>query len=202
MISFCISANKEPSQKIIDSIKSLNIEHEIVISQFTGNIGFQKNEMVKRAKFDTLVIMHDYVLFDSDWAKLVLSEERPYDVMMTKFLHQNGNRFLDWAAWDDPQTGEGWWMQTPWCNIWSKGQPCLVPYSYNKTHYMYVSGTYWIAKKEFMLKNPIREDLTWGQSEDVEWSFRARKSWRYIFNPAIAIVGKEKATPLSLREIS
>jgi hypothetical protein len=47
---------------------------------------------------------------------------------------------------------------------------------------MYVSGAYWVAKKQFMTDYPLNEDLSWGEGEDVEWSYRARKTWRYKMN--------------------
>jgi hypothetical protein len=39
---------------------------------------------------------------------------------------------------------------------------------------MYISGNYFLVKKSFILSNPLNEDLTWGMSEDVEWSLRIR----------------------------
>jgi hypothetical protein len=47
---------------------------------------------------------------------------------------------------------------------------------------MYVSGSYFCAKKEFMLKNPLDEKLGWNQCEDIEWSFRIRNFWNYRCN--------------------
>ena len=47
---------------------------------------------------------------------------------------------------------------------------------------MYISGAYWIAKKEFMLKNPLNEILKWGQGEDVEWSLRVRELTEFKIN--------------------
>ena len=32
---------------------------------------------------------------------------------------------------------------------------------------MYISGAYWVAKRSFMIKNPLDEELAWGESEDV-----------------------------------
>ena len=48
---------------------------------------------------------------------------------------------------------------------------------------MYISGAYFCAKKQFMLKYPLDETLIWGQGEDVEWSFRSREIWNYKCNP-------------------
>jgi hypothetical protein len=37
-----------------------------------------------------------------------------------------------------------------------------------------------IAKKEFMQKCPLNEDMMWGSGEDVEWSLRMREiaNWK------------------------
>ena len=47
---------------------------------------------------------------------------------------------------------------------------------------MYISGGYWVAKKKFMLANPLDESLRWGESEDVEWSLRIRDKFKYVMN--------------------
>ena len=45
---------------------------------------------------------------------------------------------------------------------------------------MYISGSYWIAKKSVMEEFPLNESLCWGQGEDVIWSKQVRE--RYNFN--------------------
>ena len=48
---------------------------------------------------------------------------------------------------------------------------------------MYISGTYWVAKKKVMLEEPLDEDRWgWGQQEDVEWSQRVRDNYKYVMN--------------------
>ena len=41
---------------------------------------------------------------------------------------------------------------------------------------MTASGTYWVAKKEFMLKHKLNENLCWSDGEDCEWSIRIRNN--------------------------
>ena len=105
---------------------------------------------------------------------------------MNVFLNLDGTRFRDWCAWDDPEI----------CIIGNElkiknnkivGGPdqriVLVPYDYKKTNYMYISGTYWVAKKKVMLEEPLDEDRWgWGQQEDVEWSQRVRDNYKYVMN--------------------
>jgi hypothetical protein len=46
--------------------------------------------------------------------------------------------------------------------------------------YIYISGAYWVAKKNVMEEIPLNENLLWGQSEDVDWCQRVRN--KYIFS--------------------
>ena len=48
---------------------------------------------------------------------------------------------------------------------------------------MYISGTYWIAKKRVMEEFPLNENLFWGQGEDVEWSKSVTKKYNFSINP-------------------
>ena len=145
----------------------------------------KKNLVTHLATYDNIVYMHDYVElrpeWDSGFVKLA-----PWDVCMSKIEDVSGNRFRDWVAWDDPQFGPaGGRVMEKWCppeGIPMPGRMTVVPYDYTNTAHMYVSGAYWIAKKEFMLKHPLNEELSWGEGEDVEWSYRARKHWTYKMN--------------------
>jgi hypothetical protein len=49
--------------------------------------------------------------------------------------------------------------------------------------YQYISGSYWIAKKEIMQKFPLDETLSWGESEDVIWSKQVRENYEFNMNP-------------------
>ena len=52
---------------------------------------------------------------------------------------------------------------------------------------MYISGAYWVAKKSVMEQEPLNENLCWGESEDVEWSYRIRQNYRYKMNPYTSV---------------
>ena len=49
--------------------------------------------------------------------------------------------------------------------------------------YMYISGAYWVAKKEVMLEFPLDENLCWGEGEDVAWSKQVREKYTFSMNP-------------------
>jgi hypothetical protein len=170
-------------QQVVDSIQSLNIpqdKYEILIVGQTGVqshntrlIPFQdphnkiwitkkKNILVQNAKFQNIVLTHDYVVFDKDWYTNFIPFGEDWDVCMNRIVNLDGLRFRDWTTWP----------------------PGFVPYDdISKTDQMYVSGTYWCAKKDFMLANPLDENLMWCESEDVEWSLRVRNFWKYRANP-------------------
>ena len=130
----------------------------------------QKNIIAKEAQFENIVFLHDYITFDSDWywGFQLFGFHTTFDVCMTPMLNVDGTRYRDWV----------------WLNSLSEGPPRWVRYSDNSlTRQMYISGAYWIAKKQFMLDNPLDENRMWGESEDVEWSFRCRDTWNYKLNP-------------------
>jgi hypothetical protein len=56
------------------------------------------------------------------------------------------------------------------------GENCLLPYNFvnniKTNKYMYVSGAYYIIKKNIATTYLLDETLEWGQSEDVEYSKR------------------------------
>ena len=103
---------------------------------------------------------------------------------MNCILNKDKTRFRDWVAWDDPQFPPAWTQNDkPWpTGKLRPGRPKCVPYEYNRTQYCYVSGMYFMAKKRFMEEVPFNPDLDWGESEDVEWSDRARERWTYKMN--------------------
>ena len=47
---------------------------------------------------------------------------------------------------------------------------------------MYISGSYFCAKKSIMEQYPLNEKLEWGEAEDVEWSLRTRNKINYSCN--------------------
>jgi GT2 family glycosyltransferase len=87
-----------------------------------------------------------------------------WDLAMTRVSDIKGRRFYDWINWDHP----------------SKTRYAPVDYDNSSdAQYNFVPGAYWIAKKTLMLNQPLNEELTWGESEDIEWSLRVR-NFKYV----------------------
>ena len=143
---------------------ALNV-HGIV----AGWITKKKNLITQHAKYENIVYMHDYHIFQPDWYKGFLQFGSDWDVCMNKIEDFWGHRFRDWVSWDHP----------------SLGKRKLVDYDNNSEDFIkhcYISGSYWVAKKKFMEENPLDEQYLWGQGEDLEWSFRIRDTFNYKMN--------------------
>ena len=184
-ISFCITSDFSDLNRlndIIASIRSLNIpEYEIIIigenppsdlydtrfinfdeSIKTSWITRKKNILAQEAQYENIVMFHDYFVFDSEWYNEFLKFGDDWDVCSNSQLLITGHRhFADWVIWDHPTFPR--WSSLPYTD-------------WDNTKYMYISGNYFLVKKSFILANPLNEDLTWGMSEDVEWSLRIRNN--------------------------
>jgi hypothetical protein len=178
--SFCIATLPMTHKflpQIIHSIESLNIpNYEILICgtnvsveipnvrwiqvPLNTSLSNKKTKMVEEAKYENLVILHDYVSFDDDWYTgfLKFQEETKgeWDVAMCKIKNIDGTRGIDWMGLPN---------DTKYGNV-------LFPYEYSNPKGMYVPGQFWVAKKSLMLKYPLDKYLQWGQAEDIEWSKR------------------------------
>jgi len=156
-----------------------------------GWITKKKNIITENAKYDNIVYMHDYVKLNQGWYNKFVEFGDNWDICMNRinsfeYQHPWGDRFRDWAAWDDPNlcdVGDGIHRDEDGV----LGHCVIVPYAYNLTQHMYISGTYWVAKKKVMEEEPLNETLCWGEGEDVEWSKRVRTKYRYVMNPRSSV---------------
>jgi hypothetical protein len=197
--SFCIITDgseiaKERIKETIKSIEDLNIpNYEILciggdslfedienknFKKYTFDekikniwITKKKNDIAKVSKYENLVIFHDYYIFDKNWydgLNLIKKDFEECDICVNPIYLINGNRdYVDWITWDHPIYGK---------------QKSINYDNKSMTNYQYISGGYFIVKKNFFLKNKLNEDLNAGQEEDVEWSLRVRACSKIIFN--------------------
>ena len=128
----------------------------------------KKNILASNAKYENVVIFHDYFLFDLEWYNNFLVFGDDWDVCSNKQLLITGNRhFTDWVTWDHPTLPK-----------WSS-----VDYDdWSQTKYMYQSGGYMLVKKDFLLNIPFEQNRLWGTAEDVEWSLRMRDTANWKCN--------------------
>jgi hypothetical protein len=123
----------------------------------------KKNIIAQNAQNDLLCVMHDYITLEKGWFDGFNYFGYDWDVCMNPILTVDKLRFRDWVTWEPVK---------------------FVDYSdHSRIRDMYVSGSYFCVKKEFLLNNPLDETKRWGESEDVEWSLRCRDKWNYKCNP-------------------
>jgi hypothetical protein len=177
---------------IINSIRNLSIpNYEIII--IGGNNNYQsdnlsiysfeenpnggwitkkKNLITKYAKYENIVYLHDYIIFDKDWYINFLNFGNDFKICMNPIINLNGTRFRDWTLWAESADEIG--IPNP---------QYLIPYDFKYlSKLMYISGAYWIAKKEVMEEFQLNENLFWGQGEDVEWSKKIREKYNFSIN--------------------
>lgn len=181
--------------QVIDSIEKQNIpEYQILVvgnSQVsrkntfiipfdegikTGWITRKKNIITTNARYENIVYTHDYVVFEDDWYEGFLKFGEDFKICMNKFVNPDYSRFRDWVIWPHNEN----FMDS----IVLPSRECLIPYE--MTHlskYQYISGTYWVAKKDVMMEFPLDENLCWGQGEDVLWSKQIRYKYDFSMNP-------------------
>jgi hypothetical protein len=188
-IIFTNNPNIERIETCISTIKDLNIpNYEIIVvggkhinkdianvifvdfdeEQQPGWITRKKNIGVSIAKYENLCILHDYFAFDSNWYTNWISFGNNWDVATNTIKGINGERiFTDWVTLDDP--------------IYGKGHP--LPYSdSSRTSTQYISGGFFLVKKQLMIDYPLNERLVWNDEEDVEWSLRIRNKFNIVCN--------------------
>lgn len=137
----------------------------------TGAISQKKNLAAREAQFDKLCIMHDYVGLQSGWRAGFEAFGFDWNVAMNIIQNSDGSRHRDWMCWNHPRLASGHGCI----------EACLMPYDAH-TKFMYISGTYFCVKRDFFLRNPLNENLLWGEGEDVEWSLRVRELTRFRMN--------------------
>jgi hypothetical protein len=178
----------------IDSINNLEIpEYEIIvvgntelIKPNTKVIPFdetikkawitkKKNIITENAQYENIVYSHDYILFENDWYNGYLKNGDNFKVCMNRVLNADRSRFHDWVIWPHNEN----FMD----DIVLPKRHCLIPYDMiHLSKYMYISGSYWVAKKKLMEEFPLNEKLGWAEGEDTEWSFRVRKKYKFSMN--------------------
>ena len=148
-------------------LKLIDFNEEIRIGWITK----KKNLITQYSDNQNICFLHDYVALCQGWYNGFKEFGENWDVCMNPIRRIDGRRFRDWIIFKE------WW-----------GYPEFIPYSEaNRTLNMYVSGTYWCAKKDYMTANPLDERRGWGQGEDIEWSHRCRHHWNYKMNVNSAV---------------
>jgi hypothetical protein len=135
----------------------------------------KKNIIAKNAKYENIVLLHDYIKFDDNWYNGFLKFGNNFDWCVNKIINIDGGRFRDYTLF--PMKSDCLNIHYSPADIDSYfNENCLLPYDFvnsiKTNKYMYISGSYYVIKKDIALKHPLNEGLCWGQGEDVEFSKR------------------------------
>lgn len=158
-----IRRNRIPEYEIIVVGPCSVDESDVTVIQSDSKwIGEKKNIITKEARYPLIAYFHDYLMISDNWWNVV--KEREFDVGMTRMVGTDGGRFRDWCL--DCMIPLGEFIHP------RRDRERLIPYHASELNKVqYISGAYWIARKEMMTSYPI--GCHWG--EDVEWSQRVRK---------------------------
>lgn len=194
--------------EVVESIRRLNIpNYEIIIvgtestikQHFFGNdivivdfdedikeawITRKKNLITQIAKYDNIVYQHDYIAYDDNWWES-WKNFGDYKVGMNRIFNTDGSRYRDWLIFphggliEPAKRASGFKPEE---------RGCLLPYDEKgMSNLMYISGSWWIAKKHVMQEFPLNENLSWGYGEDVEWSYQVRDKYKFSINESGSI---------------
>jgi hypothetical protein len=142
----------------INGYNITNIKFDETIKN--GWITKKKNIICEKAKYDNIVLMHDYISLENKWYEGFLEFGNNFDICINKIITINNRRFRDYTIF-------------PFDLGYPFNKRALVPYDIennNISKLLYISGTYYVIKKELALKFPLNDKLCWGQGEDVELS--------------------------------
>jgi hypothetical protein len=144
----------------------VRIGHKFVLKR-NAHITRKKNLITKNAKYQNIVFMHDYYSLEPNWYENMLLFGNEFEIQMNAISDLNGRRYYDWELKDIP----GLILESH------------LPYEVNDLNkFQYIIGGYWVAKKSVMEKYPLNEDLFWGEGEDIEWSERVKKEFKFVMN--------------------
>ena len=142
-----------------------------------GWISRKKNIGADSAKYENLVMMHDYIELSPGWYEGYLNFGENFDICMNKIYKCDGSRFTDWTLCVSfYEAFKGKYGLSPY--------KILLPYDMGSRYskIMYVSGAYFVVKKYVMKAFPVDEKRLFGESEDVEWSCRVRRFFDFSLN--------------------
>jgi hypothetical protein len=186
-------------QKIIDSIRNLNIPHyEIIFATENENyvldgpdlkvllvktnkpmhITLKKNRIAEISRYPNLCLMHDYMYPELGWYEGFQKFGYNWDICSSIFLNPDGSHGDEWIHYRGPFS----------CK--------RLPYHWRPNENSFVPGMYFCVKKSFIIEHPLDENLIWGQNEDLVWSASIHRFWNYVFNQNSTIRSlKQKASP-------
>lgn len=149
----------------------------------------KKNVITSMASYENVVYMHDYIGLGDGWYDGWRRFGPEYKAAMNVILNSDGSRYRDWCLCPDNT------MEPVRNYAGISSAENIIPYEESGlSKFMYLSGAYWVAKRDVMRKYPLDERLAWGEQEDVAWSHHFRNRHDFSMNPlaSVQIFGKAK----------
>ncbi len=134
-----------------------------------GWITKKKNLIAEKAQFENLCLIHDRLIFNSNWYKGMKKYGNAFEILGCIQEEKTGARAGDWVTFGGP--------------IHKLYKIATLDYK-EWDYYMYLSGQMVIIKKSMFEKVLLDETRYWVNLEDVDFSFRTRDAGFIIrFNP-------------------
>lgn len=134
-----------------------------------GWITRKKNILIGEARYENLVIVHDYYEFLPGWYDGWVEFGENFEVATNRILNFDNTRHCDWSV--DPILYETFYGK--------KDFAYLIPYNTSASKLQYISGGYMVVKKQFMLSHLFDETCGhpdyFRRPDDLEWCERVRE---------------------------
>lgn len=160
-----------------DMIRRISFDESIK----KGWITKKKNLIIHNAKYENIVFLHDYIILNKNWYIGFLKFGNDFNIVTNQIEDIHG-RYRDWTLY------KGWVKDIPIPEQEKQDMikygRMLIPYEFDHlNNYQYISGAYWVAKKEVMIKEPLDESRCHGQAEDIQWAKQVKNKYGFKFNP-------------------
>src|SRR5690606_16295912 len=144
----------------------------------------KKNLITQIAKYENIVYQHDYIIYDDNWYESWRNFGN-YAIGMNRIFNVDGSRYRDWLLFPNGGLIERVKRLSGYID---EERGCLLPYDETgMSKLMYISGSWWIAKKHVMQEFLLNESLSWGHGEDVEWSYNVRNKYKFSINESASV---------------
>lgn len=162
----------------------------------TSSIAGKKNLIARLAKYENVVLSHDYVIPNDDWYRGWVDFGENYSAATCRVYGSDGARYLDWTLAPYQTIRNA--LSESGANEWELMLPYEGKLPVGLSRYMYLPGYYFVAKKALLNQMPIDDDgLKWNGHEDVEWSGRvvAQHELSLVIGSSVRLFGKTKTNP-------
>ena len=153
-----------PSDKEIPNVRV--IDDSAFYKDIRTPICSKKNEIIRQAKYENIVLIHDRIIFSESWYQDILQHGNYFDVIIPAILDENDSTK---HVVDAPHFNYVMFGQHP--------KPSYRPY-WSPT--LYMDGAIMIIKRMLAMEYLLNENLYWGEKEDVDFAKRLYLGGGYI----------------------